>query len=130
VRRLRETRKKLLRAGAVWWEAKSANAALVAIVESGVKLRKKIVNENGEVEIWRKPQLADWEKPRRDPGERRPLHPVVSAQRRAARQRWRARRRAAREAACPLSDVKRERKEQSKKPSLWVKMRRTQVEKS
>jgi len=48
VRRLRETRKKLLRAGAVWWEAKSANAALVAIVESGVKLRKKIVNENGE----------------------------------------------------------------------------------
>ncbi|MBV9563163.1 MAG: hypothetical protein JOY90_22370 [Bradyrhizobium sp.] len=89
----RETRERLLRAGVIWWEAKSANAALVAIVESGVKLRKTIVKENGKVERWKKPRLADWEKPRRDPAERRPLHPDVSTQRRAARQRWRERQR-------------------------------------
>jgi hypothetical protein len=59
-----------------------------------VKLRNKIVNEDGTVERWKQPRLADWEVPRRDPSEPRPQHPEVAARRRAARQRWRVRQRA------------------------------------
>jgi hypothetical protein len=66
---------------------------MAALVESGVKFRK-IVHADGTVERWKKPRLADWEKPRRDPAEPRPVHPVVAAQQRTARQRWRARQRA------------------------------------
>ena len=83
-------RLEMIAAGCVWWESRSANGAMVALAESGVKFRK-IVHADGTVERWKKPRLADWEKPRRDPAEPRPLHPVVAAERRAARQRWRER---------------------------------------
>lgn len=87
------TRGALLSAGIhAWWECRSANAAMWALAKSGVKFRV-IVREDGTVEHWKKPRLADWEKPRRDPAEPRPLHPVAAVQRRAARQRWKARRR-------------------------------------
>lgn len=65
---------------------------------SGMKFRK-IINEDGSLERWKKPRLADWEVPRRDPSAPRPRHPEVLAQRRRVQRRWRARRRAAREAA-------------------------------
>src|SRR5262249_34205159 len=80
----------MIAAGCVWWESRSANGAMVALAESGLKFRK-IVHADGTVERWKKPRLADWEKPRRDPAEPRPLHPVVAAERRAARRRWRLR---------------------------------------
>jgi hypothetical protein len=89
----RATRAALLRAGIhTWWECRSANAAMWALAKSGVKFRE-IVHADGTVERWKKPRLADWEKPRRDPAEPRSLHPVVAAQRRAARQRSKARQR-------------------------------------
>jgi hypothetical protein len=89
----RATRAALLRAGIhAWWKCRSANAAMWALAKSGVRFRE-IVHADGTVEHWKKPRLADWEKPRRDPAEPRPLHPVVAAQRRAARQRWRERQR-------------------------------------
>jgi hypothetical protein len=94
----REVREQTLAAGVVWWEARSANAAMVALAGSGVKFRK-IINADGSVQSWKRPRLADWEKPRRDPSEPRPQHPAVLAQRRKAQRRWRARQRAAREAA-------------------------------
>jgi hypothetical protein len=74
----------MIKAGCVWWEARSANAAMVALAKSGVKFRT-IINEDGTVERWKRPRLADWEKLRRDPREVRPLHPEVAVQRRGAR---------------------------------------------
>jgi hypothetical protein len=91
-------REPLLRAGAEWLKARSANAAMWAVAESGVKFRNS-VNADGAEERWKKPRLADWEKPRRDPSEPRPQHPAVIAQRRRVQRRWRARQRAARETA-------------------------------
>jgi hypothetical protein len=90
----RATRAALLRAGCVWWQCDSANSAMWALRKSGVRFRV-IANEDGTVERWKQPRLADWENPRTDPRERRPAHPEV----RAARKLWRERRRAAREAA-------------------------------
>jgi hypothetical protein len=92
----REVRKSLLRSGCRWFECRSANAAMVAIAACGVRFRT-IIHADGTVERWKKPRLADWEKPRSDPSEPRPPHPEVAAQRRAARQRWRERRQRARE---------------------------------
>jgi hypothetical protein len=88
----RAVRESLLRAGCRWFECRSANAAMVAIAACGLRFRR-IVREDGSVECWQKPQLADWEKPRSDPREARPLRPEVAAERRAARQRWRERQR-------------------------------------
>jgi hypothetical protein len=89
----RATREALLRAGIhAWWECRSANAAMWALAKSGVKFRV-IVREDGTVERFMKPRLADWEVPRRDPAEPRPQHPQVAAERRAARQRYRQRQR-------------------------------------
>jgi hypothetical protein len=62
------------------------------------------VDEDGSVERWKKPRLADWEVPRRDPSEPRPQHPVMLAQRRKVQRQWRARRRAAREVASPFAE--------------------------
>jgi hypothetical protein len=64
-----------------------------ALTKSGMKFRK-IVNEDGTVEHWKQPRLADWEKPRTDPREKRPLHPQVREKRRDARRRWQDRQRA------------------------------------
>jgi hypothetical protein len=92
----RAVREALLRTGAEWWECRSAHAAMWALAKSGVKFRVSAV---GTPERWRQPRLALWEVPRRDPVEPRPQHPEVAAERRAARQRWRERQRAVRNAA-------------------------------
>jgi hypothetical protein len=87
-----EKRKRLKRAGVEWWECRSANAAMWALADSGVEFRE-IVHKDGTIERWQRPHLADWEVPRRDPDEPRPNAPEVLAQRRAAVQRWRERKR-------------------------------------
>ena len=89
----RAAREALLRAGAQWFECRSALAAMWALRKAGVRFRT-IVHEDGTTERWRQPRLAPWEVPRRDPAEPRPNAPDVAARRRAARQRWRARQRA------------------------------------
>jgi hypothetical protein len=80
----KQLRLELLRAGAVWWMARSARAALMAFHLSGVVFRRR----------WEPPQLKPWEGPFPDPNERLPQAPEVAAQRRAARQRSRKRQRA------------------------------------
>jgi hypothetical protein len=97
----RAAREALLRAGAEWWECRSAHAAMWALRKSGVRLRT-LVHNDGTTERWRQPRLAPWEVPRRDPAEPRPNAPDVAARRRAARQRWRARQRG-RETLPPIS---------------------------
>jgi hypothetical protein len=77
----RTVRGALIRAGSDWWECRTANSAMWALVESGVRFRE-IVHEDGSLELWRQPELAAWEVPRRDPAERRPQHPAIRAQRR------------------------------------------------
>jgi hypothetical protein len=88
----RTAREALLRAGAQWWECRSAHAAMWALTKSGVKFRV-IVREDGTTERWQQPRLAPWEVPRRDPAEPRPNAPDVAARRQAVRQRWLARQR-------------------------------------
>jgi hypothetical protein len=70
----RLVREALLRAGAEWWVARSARAAMWALRESGVGFRT-IVHEDGTIDCWQQPQLAAWEVPKRDPHERRPRAP-------------------------------------------------------
>lgn len=94
----REVREGLVKAGVEWWMCKSARATMWALAKSGVKFRV-IVRSDGSVERWRQPALEPWEIPRRDPSERRPMHPRVAAERREASRRRRARRLAARRAA-------------------------------
>ena len=89
----RATREALLRARCEWWECRSANAAMWALAESGVTFGE-VEREGGAVERWERPELEPWEIPRRSPGERRPRHPEVLARDRAAKQRWRERKRA------------------------------------
>jgi len=86
----RAAREKMLRAGGVWWECKSAYAAMWALAESGVKFREW-VGMSGAVDQWHMPELADWEVPRRDPTERRPWKWDVAEQRRIAARRRRER---------------------------------------
>jgi hypothetical protein len=92
----------LLAAGADWWEARSANAAMAALVLSGVKFRM-IAHSNGEIECWRQPELAPWEVPRRDPAEPQPSAPLLKAQLRERQRRWRERQRA-RKAVQPATE--------------------------
>jgi hypothetical protein len=89
----RTAREAILRAGAQWWVARSANAAMWSLARSGVRFRTR-TRDDGTTERWRQPRLARWEVPRRDPAEPRPNAPDVAARRRAARQRWRERQRA------------------------------------
>ena len=88
----RAAREALLRAGAQWFECRSAAAAMWSISKAGIRFRT-LVHEDGTTERWRQPRLAPWELPRRDPAEPRPNAPDVAARRRAARQRWRERQR-------------------------------------
>jgi len=88
----RAAREALLRAGARWFECRSAAAAMWSISKAGIRFRT-LVHEDGTTERWRQPRLAPWELPRRDPAEPRPNAPDVAARRRAARQRWRERQR-------------------------------------
>jgi hypothetical protein len=80
----KQVRLEMLPAGADWWLARSARAALMALHLSGVVFRRK----------WRPPRLKPWEGPFADPHQRLPLAPDVVAQRRAARRRWRLHQRA------------------------------------
>jgi hypothetical protein len=86
----KQVRAALIAAGCEWWEARSANGAMVALAESGVPFRE-IVHANGTSERWRRPKLEAWEQPRSDPSERRPQHPSVAERRREAARRRRAR---------------------------------------
>jgi hypothetical protein len=99
----RAAREALLRAGAEWWECRSAHAAMWALRKSGVRFRT-LVHNDGTTERWRQPRLARWEVPRRDPAEPRPNAPQVAARRRAARQRWRERQPRARETGNPAPE--------------------------
>jgi hypothetical protein len=92
-RSVRCVRRCLIRAGCQWWVCKSAHAAMWALAKSGVKFRV-IVRSDGSVQRWRQPALEPWEVPRRDPSERRPMHPRVAAERREALRRRRERQRA------------------------------------
>jgi hypothetical protein len=70
----RAVRDALLRAGAQWWVCRSANAAMSALVESGLAFRV-LSNDDGSTESWQQPKLPPWEVPKRDPHERRPRAP-------------------------------------------------------
>jgi hypothetical protein len=84
----KQVRVELLSAGATWWMARSARAAMMALHLSGVVFRRR----------WKPPRLKPWEGPFADPTQRLPQAPDVAARRRTARRRWRARQRV-REAA-------------------------------
>jgi hypothetical protein len=86
----REARLKILASGGLWWLCKSANSAMWALAESGVKFREN-EREGGAVERWEQPELEAWEIPRRSPRERRAMHPALLARDRAYRERRRAR---------------------------------------
>jgi len=70
----RLAREALLRAGARWWVAKTARAAMWALRKSDVPFRT-IVHEDGTLECWQQPELPAWEVPKRNPHERRPRAP-------------------------------------------------------
>jgi hypothetical protein len=77
----KQVRVELLPAGATWWMARSARAAMMALHLSGVVFRRR----------WKPPRLRPWEGPFPDPTRRLPQAPDVAARRRAARRRWRVR---------------------------------------
>jgi hypothetical protein len=77
----KQIRAEMLSAGADWWLARSARAALMALHLSGVVFQRK----------WKPPRLKPWEGPFDDPTRRLPQAPDVAARRRAARRRWRVR---------------------------------------
>jgi hypothetical protein len=87
------TREALIKARVTWWLCLSARSALVALRRSNVKFRT-VVREDGATVTWRAPRLPGWERPRRDPRERRPQHPQVAAERREAARRRREQKRA------------------------------------
>jgi hypothetical protein len=70
----RAMRQQLLRAGVEWCMCRSADAAMWALVESGVTFRV-LTNDDGSTEHWQQPELQAWEVPKRDPHERRPRAP-------------------------------------------------------
>src|SRR5262249_26251546 len=77
----KQIRLEMLPAGADWWLARSARAALMALHLSGVVFRRR----------WKPPRLKPWEGPFADPHQQLPQAPDVAARRRAARRRWRVR---------------------------------------
>jgi hypothetical protein len=77
----KQIRVEMLPAGAVWWMARTARAAMMALHLSGVVFRRK----------WEPPQLLPWEGPFTDPTRRLPQHPNVAAERREAKRRYRLR---------------------------------------
>jgi hypothetical protein len=79
----KQIRLEMLPAGATWWMARSARAAMMALHLSGVVFRRQ----------WKPPRLQPFEGPFADPTQRLPQAPGVAARRRAARRRWRARQR-------------------------------------
>jgi hypothetical protein len=97
-------RERLLKADCRWFQCITARSAMWALAKSGVRFRT-VVRADGTVEKYRQPRLADWEVPRTDPAEKRPYHPAVKAQRRAARQKWKARKREREAAARNAAEV-------------------------
>ena len=92
----KQARAAMLPAGAVWYMARSARAAMTALYRSGVAFRRQ----------WVPPQLKPWEGPFDDPHQRLPQHPEIKLYRRAAQKRYRQRlraRKAAQPAPVPLS---------------------------
>jgi hypothetical protein len=78
----KQLRLEILPAGAVWWMARSARAAMMALHLSGVVFRRK----------WEPPaQPQPWEGPFADPAQRLPQHPKVAAERQEAKRRYRLR---------------------------------------
>jgi hypothetical protein len=77
----KQLRLEMLPAGAQWWMARSARAAMMALHLSGVVFRRKL----------EPPQLQPWEGPFADPTQRLPQHPKVAAERREAKRRYRLR---------------------------------------
>jgi hypothetical protein len=79
----KEIRLQMLPTGGRWFLARSAPAALTALYRSGAPFRQP----------WKPPRLERWEGPFEDPTRRLPTHPLVRIERRAARERWKARKR-------------------------------------
>jgi hypothetical protein len=82
----KQFRLEVLAAGAEWWMARSARAAMTALYRSGVAFRRP----------WEPPPLEPWEGPFADPHQRLPQAPEVKAERAAAYKRYRERQKAAR----------------------------------
>jgi hypothetical protein len=80
----KQRRLEILTAGADWWLAFSARAAMVGLHRAGVPFRRR----------WEPPKLQIWEGPFSSLVPPPPLAPEVLEERRAAKQRWRERQRA------------------------------------
>jgi len=89
----KQVRSELLPAGAGWFMARSANAAMMALYRSGVAFRRP----------WQPPPLEAWEGPFADPNRRLPQAPDVAERKRAYRRRYRERQRAARRAPSDMA---------------------------
>jgi hypothetical protein len=79
----KQRRLEILAAGGDWWLARSSRAALVGLHRAGVPFRRR----------WKPPKLQIWEGPFSSLTPPPPLAPEVVAERRAAKQRWRAQQR-------------------------------------
>jgi hypothetical protein len=91
----KQIRLEILPVGARWWMARSARAAMMALHLSGVVFRRK----------WKPPQQKPWEGPFADPTQRLPQHPMVAAQKREEKRRYRLRKEICeREAARPAAE--------------------------
>jgi hypothetical protein len=75
----KQVRLELVGMGCSWFMARSARAALVALLRAGVPFR----------EPWKVPRLEPWEGPWEDPTQRLPQHPEIAAQSREANARYR-----------------------------------------
>jgi hypothetical protein len=80
----KQMRADVLPTGVRWYMARSAVAALTALWREGVPFRK----------AWTPPALEPWAGPFPDPTLRLPLHPLVTAERREEKRRYRLRRQA------------------------------------
>ena len=89
----KETREELLRAGAGYWVAMSATAALTALLRSGAPFRRP----------WTPVELRAWEGPFPDTV-RIPRAPEILKRRREERRRWRERQRVRKHATVPEDD--------------------------
>jgi hypothetical protein len=77
----RQIRSELVAQGCKWFLCRSASSALVALRRAGVAFRP---------DAWQPPELEPWEEPVENPTERHPRHPSLTAKRREAKRRQRA----------------------------------------
>ena len=92
----KEVRAQLKAVGCQWFMARSARAALVALVRAGVPFR----------EPWEVPRLEPWEGPWEDPTQRLPQHPETAAQSREANARYREKLKTSGQASAPRRRTK------------------------